>query len=123
MGIVEQVRGAVTQVRKIAGPLRAHVKHQKLLGRTATGIVLDTPGVPLLALVEDIGETIVTIDGIDTMMSTKLTFMEPLVVTAEDHFVLPNGSVETVMKHESLLDPQGLPYMTEVWLGNLTGRR
>lgn len=124
MGIVEQVRGAVTQVRKVAGPLRATVFHQTLLARTATGIRLNVPGTERLALIEEVGETIVGADGVDTMARTKLTFMEPVVVLDnEERFSLPDGSIETVMKHQSLLDPQGQPYMTEVWLGNLTGRR
>lgn len=99
------------------GTLRATVYHNTEISRTAYEVTVGNP-VERKALIEEVSETVTMADGTDRSTRTKLTFLEPVVVIDNvDTFTLPDGIEYPVLKHAAMLDPDGLPYQTVVYLG------
>jgi hypothetical protein len=73
-------------------------------------------------LVEHKGLDEPTSQGVVSTTRTKLTFFFPLVVTDRDRFKVGEEEWE-VATHEGLLDPELVPYMTVVVLGQATAAR
>lgn len=120
-GLVDLVKAGVVLARQIAGPFRAQVTHRAKTGRNEYGPTFGSP-VKRLAVIEDVAEEVTTADGKVTTSKAKLTFIEPLVVLEGDEFKIPaaGGRPERVlhaMHDEGVLDPDALPYVTQVLLG------
>jgi hypothetical protein len=117
MNLADLIRNGIAQAADVAGELRAEVIHTPATGE---GTYAATSGDPVtrLALVEDEIKPVRMGDGIDRLSMAHLTFLEPVTVTEHDTFTLPNGRTWPVLRSKALLDPNGEPYMTEVWLGS-----
>jgi hypothetical protein len=107
-----------------AGEMRGNVTHIPQIGRTPSGIVYGDP-ISRQAIVEFDAEGITLADGTVTASRAKLTFIEPVSVKDRDKFIIPDGaggvmSVNT-LSVKAVLDEKGIPYITEVWLGDLVG--
>lgn len=115
------IRRVISVAEAQTRELRMPVTQIPMIGRNEFGPVFGDP-VELVgdqsALVEQIGEGVPTASGQEQVTRSKLTFFFPLVVTDRDRFRIGDSLDEwPVMKVQSLLDPDGLPYMVEVWLG------
>lgn len=107
---------AMPVIRRVAGSARAIVRHEPTVGRDTYGpkygdIILRE------AIVEALTEPVASADGTERLSSAKLTFLEGIVVEERDRFTLPNGDQANVIKRGGLMRPDGIFYVTEVWLG------
>jgi hypothetical protein len=108
------VAGPITE---IAGQFRASIEIAPRTGRDRYG---PTYGdfVSAEALVEMTSETVMGSDGTERVSGSKLTFFGPTTIVEGDRVRL-NGVVSDVIKIGGLLDPTGVPYVPEAWLGKM----
>ena len=109
------IRNGIAQAKRELLPMMVDVGHIPVVGRDATGPVYGNK-VTRKAIVEQVGSSVIADDGNERMASDKLTFLEPVVVDLLDVFEI-NGVQQNVAKRTGLLDPAGVPYFAEVWLG------
>jgi hypothetical protein len=115
------IRGGVAKAKAILGDAvggtMATVIHTPAIGEGTYAAELGDP-VERQAIVLEAVKPIRMADGIDRISIAQLTFLEPVTVTEHDQFTLPSGRTWPVLQTRALLDPNGQPYMTKVWLGS-----
>ncbi len=121
MSLSQTIHRGIDTIRRVAGGLRTDVTHVPMTDRDAYGPVYLEEGVPMQALVEHVSQSIRLPDGAESVATLKLTFFEPVEIKEADRFDAPDGAGNvvrlTVQSVKALLDPDGWPYMVEVWLG------
>jgi len=111
-----KIRAGVAKARAETLNMMVDVGHIRVIGRDENGPVYSPSTITRKAIVEDVGEAVVGQDGNERLSASKLTFLEPVEVDEFDIFVL-KGVQLNVAKRAGLLDPDGVPYFVEVWLG------
>jgi hypothetical protein len=110
--------------RLIAGPITSalgglrvpNVQWTPIVGRDMYGPTYASAPTKVTALVEEVSENVASMDGTMKLSSLKLTFFGPVDIHEGDLITL-KGRTTTVVKVGGLLDPEGDPYLPEVWTG------
>lgn len=110
-----KIRNGIARAKLELDGMMVDVGHIPVTGRDATGPIYG-PLVTRRAIVEEVGSAVVDANGTERLAEDKLTFLEPVVVDLLDIFQI-KGVQKNVAKRSGLLDPDGVPYFTEVWLG------
>jgi len=111
-----KIRAGIAKAKAILDPMMVDVLHLAVVGRDQHGPVYADEPITRRALVEDVGEVVVTDSGEERMAATKLTFLEPIPIDELDVFTV-NDKELNVARRQGLLDPDGVPYYSEVLLG------
>jgi hypothetical protein len=125
MGLSDSIQAGVAAARAAVADLLVDVIQTPATGTNETGIVYGDP-IPRQAIVED-GQTEAESGGMVPFSTAKLTFLEPIPVTADDTFevppstLLPRGIAGEVLRMYSPLDGRKRPILTIVWLGSGAG--
>lgn len=110
------IRKGLAAAKSATASMPITVMHYPRNVRTPSGVTYGAP-TERQAIVEETAKGIAQPDGTVAMSDVKLTILETVTVLDRDKFGLPDGRVLNEMQHKSLLDPDGQPYMAEVWIG------
>jgi hypothetical protein len=121
MALSDTIASAILTAKNATADLRVTVVHTPMTGRDGYGRTYGA-AVPRKAIVEDLSEVRNAADGTVTVTLSKVTILEPISMTEGDKVKLPAALGKParellVVRHRALLKPNGVPYMTEAWLG------
>jgi hypothetical protein len=126
VNIPSLIRRGVKTVERVAGSVRVPVLHFPMIGRDAFDPVYPDVGTPALAFMEFGTEDVTQADGTTATSKSKLTFFEPIAVSDNDQFEVPDGKGGmmrvNVLAVKGPMDTTKVPYFAEVMLGDRRDR-
>lgn len=120
MGLGTLIRNAVAAAHAVtsaADGLQVDVTHRVKTGSDE----FDKPTYSTTvrtALFEQKSQLIGLGTGEAKVASGHLVFLAPVTVDQEDQFILPDGSIASVVHIDGVGDPDGGRFYTDVWLGD-----
>lgn len=122
MGLGTVIRNAVATAHAVTGTvavdgLQVSVTHRVIAGTDEFDKPTYTSTVRT-ALWEQKAQLVGGSAGEAKLASGRLVFLVPVTVNADDSFLLPDGSIASVMDVQGLGDPAGGRFYTEVLLGD-----
>lgn len=114
--LVHSLVAVADQLSKSTQPI---IRHRMTIGSDMEGPILQTPAqaVERRGIVEDMGEEVMSEDGNEALVTSKITFLEPIDVKLTDVFIMPDGQEANVIRRGGMLDGDGVAYFREVFVG------